>query len=78
MTDRLDFISFSIVQPDYSSVCVTDTFQASGTLSRSPVICGDNAGQHSKMLLNKHVYIDYNNFSPPLSVLASAQLWSRQ
>ena len=50
VTFRLDFLSFSIAQPNAETVCTTDTFQIGGTSNKVPVICGDNAGQHSNKL----------------------------
>ncbi|XP_046459017.1 uncharacterized protein LOC124205608 [Daphnia pulex] len=47
---RLNFIMFSIGQPDTESVCSTDTFEVLGASNRIPTICGDNEGQH--MYLN--------------------------
>ncbi|EFX82921.1 hypothetical protein DAPPUDRAFT_316207 [Daphnia pulex] len=47
---RLNFIMFSIGQPDPESVCSTDTFEVLGASNRIPTICGDNEGQH--MYLN--------------------------
>ena len=44
---RLDFLSFSIAQPGLDSVCSTDSFTVLGVKNKVPVICGDNAGQHS-------------------------------
>ncbi len=44
---RLDFISFSIEQPNEQSVCSVDSFQVAGAINKVPVICGDNDGQHS-------------------------------
>ncbi len=43
---RLDFISFATAQPT-AGTC-TDTFTVSGATTATPVICGDNSGQHSK------------------------------
>ncbi|EFX82909.1 hypothetical protein DAPPUDRAFT_240674 [Daphnia pulex] len=43
---RLDFISFSISQPNSQSVCNTDSFQVAGAINKVPIICGDNDGQH--------------------------------
>ena len=44
---RLDFVSFTTAQPTVGTC--TDTFQVSGSTTVVPVICGDNAGQHSKL-----------------------------
>lgn len=46
--NRLEFLEFSIAQPDSETVCSTDNFQVSGATNVAPVICGDNDGQHSK------------------------------
>ena len=49
-THRLDFVQFSIAQPDSESRC-TDEFQVvGGNLNNVPVICGENNNgeqQHS-------------------------------
>ncbi|XP_046638127.1 uncharacterized protein LOC124316306 [Daphnia pulicaria] len=47
---RLNFVLFTIAQPDAESVCITDTFDVAGASNRVPTICGDNEGQH--MYLN--------------------------
>lgn len=48
---RLDFEAFSISQPEsVAHRCVTDSFVVTGTTSPVPVICGDNAGQHSMQI----------------------------
>ena len=47
---RLDFVSFSIAQPDSETVCSDDTFQVIGATNNVPTICGDNAGQHSTFI----------------------------
>lgn len=49
---RLDFITFSIAQPDKETACSVDTFHVGGAVNKVPVICGDNHGQHSKFQLN--------------------------
>ncbi|KAK4010454.1 hypothetical protein OUZ56_019597 [Daphnia magna] len=43
---RLDFMSFSIGQPNADGNCATDVFRVSGAENLVPEICGDNAGQH--------------------------------
>ncbi|XP_057368577.2 uncharacterized protein LOC130689657 [Daphnia carinata] len=43
---RLDFMSFSIGQPNADGNCATDVFRVSGADNTVPEICGDNAGQH--------------------------------
>lgn len=56
---RLDFEAFSISQPEsVAHRCVTDSFVVTGTTSPVPVICGDNAGQHSMQ-----ISVDQLNFS---------------
>jgi hypothetical protein len=42
----LDFVSFTTAQPT-AGTC-TDTFQVGGASTVVPIICGDNAGQHSE------------------------------
>ena len=48
---RLDFLSFSIAQPDTSSLCLTDRFDFYGAETKTNTICGDNDGQHSNTSL---------------------------
>ncbi|KZS17498.1 uncharacterized protein LOC116921571 [Daphnia magna] len=48
---RLDFISFSISQPNAQSVCNVDSLQIAGTINKVPIICGDNDGQHMYLTL---------------------------
>ena len=49
---RLDFVSFTLVQPSNEQAtgtqCLTDSFQVGGALNTVPTICGENDGQHSK------------------------------
>ncbi|KAK4010450.1 hypothetical protein OUZ56_019593 [Daphnia magna] len=47
---RLNFVLFTIAQPDTESVCNTDAFDVAGASNKIPTICGDNGGQH--MYLN--------------------------
>ncbi|XP_057368595.2 uncharacterized protein LOC130689675 [Daphnia carinata] len=47
---RLNFVLFTIAQPDTESVCNTDAFDVVGASNKIPTICGDNGGQH--MYLN--------------------------
>jgi hypothetical protein len=61
-TVRLDFETFTTVGPadtaETSGGACTDSFVASGTSgSTSPVICGSNAGQHSKFQLIVETYV---------------------
>lgn len=68
--NSLDFMSFSIGQPNADGNCAIDVFRVSGAENLVPEICGDNAGQHSKMftptfkiftfnlILNFIVYLD--------------------
>jgi hypothetical protein len=46
----LDFISFTTAQPTVGTC--SDTFVVGGSASSTPVICGDNTGQHSKQKEN--------------------------
>ncbi|KAK7065389.1 hypothetical protein SK128_015790 [Halocaridina rubra] len=45
---RLDFIDFELSQPDVNGECLTDFLTVTGGTSTVPMICGSNAGQHSK------------------------------
>lgn len=50
----LDFMSFSIGQPNANGDCATDVFKVTGADNLVPNICGDNAGQHSKFNSNRN------------------------
>uniref|UniRef100_A0A0P5PZ80 CUB domain-containing protein n=1 Tax=Daphnia magna TaxID=35525 RepID=A0A0P5PZ80_9CRUS len=43
---RLDFLVFTISQPDSESVCSGDYFEVAGATNTVPNICGFNDGQH--------------------------------
>ncbi|XP_076311022.1 uncharacterized protein LOC143225461 [Tachypleus tridentatus] len=44
---RLDFLEFSLGQPDKNGQCTTDSFMVRTTIGEKlPVLCGDNIGQH--------------------------------
>ncbi|XP_022670185.1 uncharacterized protein LOC111254024 isoform X2 [Varroa destructor] len=44
---RLDFIEFSLAQPDYKGVCSHDAFMVRSTVGEKlPILCGENSGQH--------------------------------
>ncbi|KAI9559193.1 hypothetical protein GHT06_015982 [Daphnia sinensis] len=48
---RLNFVQFTIAQPDAQSLCTNgDFFDVGGQTNKVPTICGDNEGQH--MYLN--------------------------
>lgn len=49
---RIDFLSFSLAQPNDDGVCTTDAFYVIGGASNVPVLCGENSGQH--------IYVDFN------------------
>jgi hypothetical protein len=44
---RLDFLTFSLAQPNAETICSVDSFQVAGAVNKIPAICGDNNGQHS-------------------------------
>lgn len=48
--NRLDFEAFAIAGPNTQTVCATDNFRVSGTANKVPIICGQNVGQHSKLI----------------------------
>jgi hypothetical protein len=50
---RIDFLTFSLAQPDATGNCVNDAFYVIGGASNVPVLCGENSGQH--------IYVDFNN-----------------
>lgn len=47
----MDFLKFSIAQPNSDSVCTDEYFHVDGSDNKVPVICGNNDGQHSKLAL---------------------------
>jgi len=47
---RLDFLAFSLAQPNAETICSVDSFQVAGAVNKVPTICGDNHGQHSMKL----------------------------
>nr|XP_050847063.1 uncharacterized protein LOC127062600 isoform X1 [Vespula vulgaris] len=53
---RLDFIDFSLAQPNMNGTCDYDLFLITGASSSVPRICGENS--------NQHVYVDFNGASP--------------
>jgi len=46
---RVDFLSFDIIGPDSSSVCVDDFMGITGG-TPVPKLCGDLSGQHSEFI----------------------------
>lgn len=52
---RIDFLSFSLAQPNANGTCNTDAMYVIGGASQVPVICGENSGQH--------IYVDFNGDS---------------
>ncbi|KAK0177303.1 hypothetical protein PV328_001371 [Microctonus aethiopoides] len=53
---RLDFLEFSLSQPNASGVCDNDFLLIAGAARTYPRICGENAGQH--------VYVEFNGANP--------------
>ncbi|KAL3284177.1 hypothetical protein HHI36_018343 [Cryptolaemus montrouzieri] len=43
---RIDFIAFSVNQPDATGNCLSDGLTITGGASPVPTICGENGGQH--------------------------------
>ncbi|XP_022650638.1 uncharacterized protein LOC111266043 [Varroa jacobsoni] len=44
---RLDFIDFSLAQPDEKGLCSRDAFMVRNTVGEKfPILCGENSGQH--------------------------------
>lgn len=57
---RLDFDEFKLAQPDENGLCTTDSFMVRTTVGeRLPILCGDNAKQHSKYII---LFLDGNYF----------------
>ncbi|KAK0081836.1 hypothetical protein PV326_007475 [Microctonus aethiopoides] len=53
---RLDFLEFSLSQPNASGVCDNDFLLIAGAARTYPRFCGENAGQH--------VYVEFNGANP--------------
>ncbi|KAK0180680.1 hypothetical protein PV327_003038 [Microctonus hyperodae] len=53
---RLDFLEFSLSQPNASGVCDNDFMLIAGAARTYPRICGENSGQH--------VYVEFNGANP--------------
>ncbi|XP_071050504.1 uncharacterized protein [Onthophagus taurus] len=49
---RIDFLSFSLMQPNAQGVCANDAFNVIGGAYEVPEICGENSGQH--------LYVNFN------------------
>jgi hypothetical protein len=61
---RIDFLDFSLAQPNGDGVCIWDYFTVSGGSSPVPRICGDNDGQH--------VYVDFSGDNPITVTVATS------
>ncbi|EFX64299.1 hypothetical protein DAPPUDRAFT_305119 [Daphnia pulex] len=69
---RLDFLVFSISQPDAESVCSGDYFEVAGATNNVPTICGFNDGQHMYLHVPNSAYTPTDlqltfNFGPSSS-----------
>lgn len=61
---RIDFLTFTLSQPDGDGICSTDVFTVEGVSTDFPRICGQNQGQH--------IYVDFLNHLPvTIAVLTS-------
>lgn len=43
---RLEFLDFSLAPPNGDGTCNTDVISVSGSATKVPLLCGENAGQH--------------------------------
>lgn len=50
---RIDFLSFSLAQPNGDGVCVDDYFTVENGNTSVPRICGENTGHHVYVTLNR-------------------------
>ncbi|GAB0097031.1 uncharacterized protein DMENIID0001_126230 [Sergentomyia squamirostris] len=67
---RIEFLDFSLAQPNGDGVCQTDYMQVTGGSSRVPLICGENTGQH--------VYVDFNgNAAITIAMLTTGSPFAR-
>lgn len=59
---RLDFLEFSLSQPNASGVCDNDFLLIAGAARTYPRICGENAGQHGKhkFILHSELFNKFN------------------
>jgi hypothetical protein len=51
----LDFVSFTIAPPSAETSVCSDTFMVGGATTVAPVICGENAGQHSNFEMKQYL-----------------------
>ncbi|XP_067004462.1 cubilin isoform X2 [Anabrus simplex] len=57
---RLDFLDFSLAQPDVNGNCLNDFLSVTGGATSVPRICGENTGQH--------IYVDFDPGSNPIQI----------
>ncbi|XP_044758528.1 uncharacterized protein LOC123316489 [Coccinella septempunctata] len=60
---RIDFIAFSLDQPNANGVCVNDGLTIIGGASPVPTICGENGGQHIYVNFAERGSIQMNIFT---------------
>ncbi|KAK9881468.1 hypothetical protein WA026_016352 [Henosepilachna vigintioctopunctata] len=70
---RIDFIAFTLAQPDANGLCATDGLTITGGASTVPTICGDNAGQHIYVDFNGNSTIQLNIFT---GIAANSRVWN--
>lgn len=47
---RVDFLDFTVSEPDATGVCINDYLEITGGASFVPRICGENTNEHGKIL----------------------------
>jgi hypothetical protein len=52
---RIDFLAFSLSEPDATGFCVDDSLSVTDGASSVPLLCGENTSQHGKVPM--HVLI---------------------
>ncbi|KAK5640484.1 hypothetical protein RI129_011295 [Pyrocoelia pectoralis] len=71
---RIDFLSFSLAQPNGDGVCANDALIISGGAANLGRICGDNTGQHIYLDFNNGSNIDINIFTS--SAITAGRQWN--
>lgn len=62
---RIDFLAFSLAQPNGDGECTTDYFTVENAASNIPRICGENTGSH--------VYVDVRGSFPISIIVATSE-----
>ncbi|KAL1517807.1 hypothetical protein ABEB36_001530 [Hypothenemus hampei] len=66
---RIDFLSFTLAQPDGNGNCIQDSMVVTGSGGNVPVICGENSGQHIYV-----TFVGNNSITITISTSSTADL----